>query len=114
MAVDPRALLMAQLAGGGAAGPPAVPDMGGAPPDIGPAPGGPPPPTVSPTDNPLDALQAVIQDLHALIGVLPDPNHTKVASQCLTALTGIQKDLMAPAGPGGGPGGGGGPPPPGY
>src|SRR5262245_5811836 len=113
MAVDPRALLMAQLAGGGG-GPAAPPDMGGAPPDLGPAPG-PPPPTVSPTDNPLDALQAVIQDLHALIGVLPDPNHTKVASQCLTALTGIQKDLMAPTGPGGGgPGGGGGPPPPGY
>src|SRR5262245_19034916 len=111
MAVDPRALLMAQLAGGG--GPPAAPpDMGGAPPDLGPA--GPPPPTVSPTDNPPDAPQPVIQDLHALIGVLPDPNHTKVASQCLTALTGIQKDLMAPAGPSGGPGGGGGPPPPGY
>ena len=106
---------MAQLAGGGG-GPPAMPDMGGAPPDAGPA--GPPPPNVGAGDDPLAALQQVIQDLHSLIAVLDDPSHTKIASQCLTALTGIQRDLMQPTGGGpGGPGGGGGgagAPPPGY
>ena len=94
MAVDPRMLLMAQMAQGGG-----DPSQGGpatlAPPDpnAGGGGGGGPP-------NPLDALQQVLQDLHALIAILPDPAHTRIASQCLTALAGIQKDLMQPAGGG--------------
>src|SRR5262245_10567764 len=127
MAVDPRALLLAQLAGGGAP-PDAPPDL---PPGVGPGgllgpgqgpePGAPdagPPPPNMPTDDPLQALQMAIQDIHALIGILPAPEHTRVAAQCLTALTGIQRDLMREQAPGGGPGGGGpssgGGPPPGY
>jgi hypothetical protein len=45
--------------------------------------------------SPLEALQQVLQDLHQLVALLPDPNHTKIASQCLTALAGIQRDLMS-------------------
>lgn len=58
-------------------------------------------------NDPLAALQEVIQDVHHLITVLPDPTHTKIAAQCLTALTGIQRDLMSQQGPGAGSGGGG-------
>jgi hypothetical protein len=107
MAVDPRMLLLAQMAQGGGGAPP---DMGGgppgtlAPPDPSMAGGPPPDAGGGAPPNPLDALQQVLQDLHALIAILPDPAHTRIASQCLTALAGIQKDLMQPAGPGGGGG----------
>src|SRR5262245_24709771 len=110
MAVDPRALLLAQLQGGGpppdaGGGPP--PDAGAAPPDGGGPPGG----TLPDTADPLQALQQVIQDLHTLISVLPDPKATAVASQCLAALTKVQTDMMGQgAGAGGGPPGGGGGP----
>jgi hypothetical protein len=46
-----------------------------------------------PTDE-LAALQEVIEDLHELITILSDPKDTAVASQCLTALTRIQQDMM--------------------
>jgi hypothetical protein len=73
----------------------------------------------------LLALQRVIQALHALTAILTDPGDTRIAAQCLSALTGIQNRMMsqqgAPAGAGpggppgmmppGGPGGPGGPPP---
>lgn len=64
--------------------------------------GGPPAGGQEDPADPLQALQEVIQDVHHLITVLPDPGHTKIAAQCLTALTGIQRDLMAKQGPGGG------------
>lgn len=83
--VDPAALLaMLQQAGAGPGGPP-PPDQGPPPPDQG-GPGG--------GADPLAALQAVIQDLHALIAVLPDSGDTKVASQCLAQLTTMQDNLM--------------------
>jgi hypothetical protein len=47
----------------------------------------------APTDE-LSALQEVIQDLHQLITILSDPKDTAVASQCLTALTRVQQDMM--------------------
>ena len=71
----------------------------------------------------LAALQRVINDVHALMQVLRDPGMVNIVGQCLKALTGIQKDMMAPqggqqammqqlsGGPGGPPPGAGGPPP---
>lgn len=75
---DPRGALLALLSQG-AGGDPSTP-----PPDAG---GG------APAD-PLEATQQVIQDLHTLISVLPDAQHTAVASQCLAALAKVQRDLM--------------------
>ena len=71
----------------------------------------------------LMAVQAAIQALHDLMTVLDDPKDTQIVSKCLTALTGIQHEMMntrpanaaqalvsqlqgAGAGPGGGGGGG--------
>lgn len=68
--------LLAALAGGG--GPPGGPPQNGG--------GGP---------DPLEALQTVIQDLHSLVAVLPDPQDTATATQCLGALTKIQSGMMA-------------------
>ena len=42
----------------------------------------------------LAALQQAIQVLHQLMTVLDDPNDTRVVAQCLSALTGIQKNMM--------------------
>lgn len=42
----------------------------------------------------LQALQEAIQVLHQLMTVLDDPNDTRVVAQCLSALTGIQKNMM--------------------
>lgn len=42
----------------------------------------------------LQALQQAIQGLHQLMVVLKDPNDTAIVSQCLTALTKVQKDMM--------------------
>lgn len=50
--------------------------------------------------DPLDASQQVIQDLYSLISVLPDANHTQMATQALGILTKIQKDLMSDSGQG--------------
>jgi hypothetical protein len=44
----------------------------------------------------LAALQRVINDVHALMQVLRDPAQVNIVSQCLKALTGIQKDMMQP------------------
>lgn len=56
--------------------------------------------------SPLQATQSVIQDLHDLMRILPDPQSVSVAATCLKAMTGLQQQLMAPQ-QGGGPGGGG-------
>ena len=74
--------------------------MGAGPPQGGP--GGPPEPSAQNMPDPLQATQEVIQDLHTLIGVLPDPNHTQIATQCLFNLTKIQRELMTGAQQGGG------------
>lgn len=55
--------------------------------------GGQPPPQQQGEEQ-LEALQAIIQGLHELMTVMHDPTDTAVVSQCLTALTKVQKDLM--------------------
>ncbi|MEM3050403.1 MAG: hypothetical protein QXT42_06765, partial [Thermoplasmata archaeon] len=45
-------------------------------------------------EDPLDALQSVIQQLHSVIGLLPDAMHTQMAVQALSILVRIQRDLM--------------------
>jgi hypothetical protein len=47
--------------------------------------------------DPLGAVQACIQDLHALMAELPDPAHTQMVAQALAILTKIQRDLMQTA-----------------
>jgi|SwirhisoilCB2_FD_contig_31_32331056_length_641_multi_2_in_0_out_0_3 hypothetical protein len=49
----------------------------------------------------LAALQSVIQDVHQLMATIKDPEGTAVVSQCLTALTRLQKTMMSPQGQGG-------------
>jgi hypothetical protein len=46
----------------------------------------------------------VIQDLHDLMRILPDPGAVSTAATCLKAMTGLQQTLMAPK-PQGGAGG---------
>jgi hypothetical protein len=98
--VDPvhAALLQRMLGPGAAAGP-------------GPPPGGPPGRGNGAGLSPLQATQSVIQDLHDLMRILPDPQSVSVAATCLKAMTGLQQQLMAPQQGGGGPmvTGGGGP-----
>lgn len=80
---DPSALLALLAGGAGAGGPAGLP--------------GPPPPDQAAPDasgDPLAALQSVIQDLHALIAVLPGGQDTQVASQCLAQLTKMQAGMM--------------------
>jgi hypothetical protein len=102
MAMDPvHAALLHQMLGGGgppgAGGPPGLPLP---PPGAG---GGPPPPNGK--VSPLQGVQSVIQDLHDLMRILPDPGAVSIAATCLKAMTGLQQQLMQPAGKGGGPGG---------
>jgi len=42
----------------------------------------------------LQAVQAAIQALHDLMGLLPDPKDTQIVAKCLQALTGIQQEMM--------------------
>lgn len=49
----------------------------------------------------LAALQSVIQDVHQLMATIKDPEGTAVVSQCLTALTRLQKTMMSSQGQGG-------------
>lgn len=44
--------------------------------------------------SPLEALQAVIQDMHALMAALPDAKHTSVVAKSLAALLPIQEEIM--------------------
>jgi hypothetical protein len=96
MATDPiHAALLQRMLGPG----------GGAPP------GGPGEPDADDKPNghglsPLDGVQSVIQDLHDLMRILPDPQAVSVAATCLKAMTGLQQQLMSQ---GGGQGNGGGP-----
>lgn len=46
----------------------------------------------------LAALQSSIQDLHQLMATLKDPEAVATVSQCLTALTRLQKTMMSPQG----------------
>jgi hypothetical protein len=46
----------------------------------------------------------VIQDIHDLMRILPDPQAVSVAATCLKAMTALQQQLMT-QGKGGGPGG---------
>lgn len=48
----------------------------------------------------LAALQQAIQVLHQLMTILDDPKATAVVSKCLTALAGVQQEMMTQA-PGG-------------
>jgi len=90
--IDPtHAALLARMGVGGPAGGPGPPGRGN-----------------GAGLSPLQATQSVIQDLHDLMRILPDPQSVSVAATCLKALTGLQQQLMAPKGPqgaGGGPGG---------
>jgi hypothetical protein len=54
--------------------------------------------------EPLHAVQSVVQDLHDLMRVLPDPQAVNIAATCLKAMTGLQHTMMAAKG--GGPGAG--------
>ncbi len=45
--------------------------------------------------NPLEGVQSVIQDLHDLMKLLPDPQAVNVAATCLKAMTGLQHQLMS-------------------
>jgi hypothetical protein len=90
---DPRAAILAQLMHPGAGGPP------GMPPGAGPA-GPPDQPDAADKANisPLHAVQSVIEDLHDLMRLLPDPGAVNVAAQCLKAMTGLQQTMMKPGG----------------
>ena len=102
MAVDPVHAALLQKMLGGPGGPPGPPGAG---------PGGPPPgnggggPGGPGGISPLHAVQSVIQDIHDLMRILPDPGAVSIAATCLKAMTGLQQQLMQPAGKGGGPGG---------
>lgn len=92
--MDPNMMgaILQRIQGGG--GPPAAgpSDYGGDPT------AGPPPPGDQPDQagapDPLEATKSVIQDLHSLIAVLPDANHTQVATRAMSMVMSIQKDLM--------------------
>ena len=78
--------------------------LGSGGPGGGPGGGGPPPQNGRGL-SPLQAVQSVIQDLHDLMRIMPDPGHVQIIATCLKAMTGIQQQLMQGGGPGGGPGG---------
>jgi len=97
MATDPiHAALLQRMLGPG--GPPGPPDAGGPEPDAD--------DTGSQNGkglSPLDGVQSVIQDLHKLMEMHPDPQAVSVIATCLKAMTGLQQTMMAAKG--GGPGG---------
>lgn len=45
--------------------------------------------------DPLQVLQEVLNDVHRLIAVLPDPQDTQDAVQALRVLAGVQTRLMS-------------------
>ena len=104
---DPRAaLLAAMMPHGGAPGMPpgAGPPPPGPPGPPGAGPQGAPDPADKANIAPLHAVQSVIEDLHDLMRLLPDPGAVNVAAQCLKAMTGLQQTMMKPGGGGNGAG----------
>jgi hypothetical protein len=103
MATDPihAALLQRMLGPGGPGGGPPGPDAG--PPPGG---GGAPPDGSANGKgvSPLEGVQSVIQDLHKLMELHPDPQAVSVIATCLKAMTALQGQMMAQKG--GGPGAG--------
>jgi len=97
VATDPiHAALLQRMLGPSAAGP--------GPPDAG----GPEPDADDRAANgrglsPLDGVQSVIQDLHKLMEMHPDPQAVSVIATCLKAMTALQQQMMSQKG--GGPGG---------
>jgi hypothetical protein len=53
--------------------------------------------------NPLQALQEVIEAMHELMSVLPDPQDTQIVAQCLQNLTRVQAKMMQGQGQAQGP-----------
>jgi hypothetical protein len=86
---DPRSAILAQLLhpGGGPAGPAPPPDQ----PDA----------ADKANISPLHAVQSVIEDMHDLMRLLPDPGAVNVVATCLKAMTGLQATMMKPGGGGG-------------
>lgn len=48
-----------------------------------------------PGQDPLQVLQEVLNDVHRLIAVLPDPQDTQDAIQAMRVLAGVQTRLMS-------------------
>src|SRR5512143_86453 len=93
--LDPNMMsaILQRVQGGGGPGMAGPSDYGGDP-TAGPPPGPGDQPDQAGAPDPLEATKSVIQDLHSLIAVLPDPMHTQVATRAMSMVMSIQKDLM--------------------